>query len=469
MSIEEVLRIAASEAPYERRSPDGRRSASFAPEPSGRLFEERSPPSDHGYRRPSKEQLPSPPRKDQMPLPTAIGALLARRGRLLSSLMLATATVAALAALPTAGAGAAGAPQVSVPPAAQVEEVLGQTPVGSLPTGELTEKLSELPGLEGIEPATLEKVVKEVIEALTGNGATLEQLLGSEGAEELQEKLTEALGPLAGKLEELLGGTPLTKLEEALEGTPVGELISKLLSGSSEPKALIEQILSGINPEALQSLLGSVLSGAPVETSTLEQLAAQLGTTVTALAGEFGKTAEQLPGTTAALLAPLANGEKLGIVNSGQGLTLGLIKSATETVGGTGGNGAPGSPGTPGASGSGTTPGAPAPAPAPAPAAGKAAATGKLKVLRHSFKGHRATIVVQVPAAGVLTLSGKRLHAVRHETAKAERVTLHPSLTRAGAASVRKSHHHGLKVPIKVSFKPVSGASSSATVPLTYR
>src|SRR5262249_41259555 len=157
------------------------------------------------------------------------------------------ATIVLLAALPTVPARAA-APEITVPPTEQVEEVLGQTPLGTLPTGELTEKLSELPSLEGVEPATLEKAIKEVIELLTGEGATLEQLLGGEGAKDLQEKLTEALGPLAGKLEEILGGNPLTKLEEALKGTPVGELLSKLLSGSSEPKALVEQILSAINP-----------------------------------------------------------------------------------------------------------------------------------------------------------------------------------------------------------------------------
>ena len=163
-----------------------------------------------------------------------------------------------------------------------------------------------------------------------------------------------------------------------------------------------------------------------------------------------------------ALVAPLANGEKLGVVNGAEGLTLGLIKGAGESVGITGGTGGPGGTSTVTVQGS-------TPPPATAPNAGVAAASaGKLKVLSHSFKGHRATIVVQVPSAGMLTLSGKRLRAVRHETAKSERVTLHPALTRAGAASVRKSRHRSLKVPIKVSFKPVSGASSSATVPLTY-
>ena len=399
-----------------------------------------------------------------MPQPIAATAPALRRVRMLALPLLAGATFALLAALPTAAASGA-APQVTVPPTAQVEEVLGQTPLGSLPSSELTEKLSELPSLEGLEPATLEKALKEVIETLTGKGATLEELLGGEGATQLQEKLTEALGPLAGKLEELLGGNPLAKLEEALKGTPVSELISKLLSGSGEPKALIEQILSGINPEALQSLLGSLLSGAPVETSTVEQLANQLGTTPQALAEQVGKTAEELPGTTMALLAPLANGEKLGVIPSANGLTVGLIKSATETVGSTGGNGAPGATGGPGRFGARRTPTAP-----PAPSAGVAnARAGKLKVLSHSFKGHRATIVVQVPAAGALTLSGKSLRAVHREAAKAERVTLHPVLTRAGASSLRRhGRRRSLKVPIKVSFKPVSGAASSATVPLVF-
>jgi hypothetical protein len=395
----------------------------------------------------------------------AAGAPALRRVRMLALLLLAGATVALLAALPTAAASGV-APQVTVPPTEQLEEVLGQTPLGSLPTAELSEKLSQLPSLEGIEPATLEKALKEAIETLTGKGATLEELLSEKGAEELREKLTEALGPLAGKLEELLGGNPLAKLEEALKGTPVGELISKLLSGSAEPKALIEQILAGINPGALQSLLGSVLSGAPVETSTLEQLAGQLGTTPQALAGQLGKTAEQLPATTMALLAPLANGEKLGVLGGASGLTVGLIKSATETVGASGGNGAPGSSGAPGGSGApgSTTTTAPAPTPNASVAGLK---TGKLKVLSHSFARHRATIVVQVPSAGVLSLSGKSLKAVHRETAKAERVTLHPVLTRAGASSLRR-HRRSLKVPIKVSFKPVSGAGSSATVPLVY-
>ena len=62
-----------------------------------------------------------------------------------------------------------------------------------------------------------------------------------------------------------------------------------------------------------------------------------------------------------------------------------------------------------------------------------------MKVLSHRFSRHRATIVVQVPSAGVLTVSGKGLRKARREAAKAERVTLHPALSRAASSSLRRT------------------------------
>ena len=77
---------------------------------------------------------------------------------------------------------------MSLPPAEQVEQLLGETPLGSLPTAELTERLSELPSFEGIEPGALEKAIKEVVEALSGEGKTLEELLGGgEAANQLRK------------------------------------------------------------------------------------------------------------------------------------------------------------------------------------------------------------------------------------------------------------------------------------------
>jgi hypothetical protein len=400
-----------------------------------------------------------------MPEPIAAGTQARRRVQALATVAAAALMLAVLAALPTVPASAGASPQVSVPPNEQVEQLLGETPLGSLPTAELTEQLSELPAFEGIEPGALETAVREVIEALSSEGKTLEELLGGgEGAEQLAEKLSEALGLLKPQLEELLGGDPQQKLEEALGSSSVSELLAKLLGGSTEPQVLLEQILQAIGPEKLQSLLGTVLSGAPVVQSTVEQLAGQLGTSPEALAGQFAKTPEELPPAAMALIAPLANGEKLSVLNGPAGMTLGIVKQAGETVGATGGNGAPGAPGP--STTVTTTTTTPAPG---APSAGVAGVkAGKVKVLSRRFSRHRATIVVQVPSAGVLTVSGKGLKKSRREAAKAERITLHPALSRAASSSVRRHHRH-VRVPVKVSFKPVGGAASSATVPLVYR
>ena len=262
-----------------------------------------------------------------MPEPIAAGSPARRRMLALATVAAATLVLAVLAALPTVPTSAGASPQVSVPPTEQVEQLLGETPLGALPSTELTEKLSELPSFEGIEPGALEKAIKEVIESLTGEGRTLEELLGGgEAAKQLSEKLGEALGPLKPQLEALLGGDPQQKLEEALGSSTVSELLAKLLSGSTEPQVLLEQILQAIGPEKLQSLLGTILSGAPVVQSTVERLAGQLGTSPQALAEQFGKTAEELPAAAMALVAPLANGEKLSILGSPAGMTLGIVK-----------------------------------------------------------------------------------------------------------------------------------------------
>ncbi len=113
-----------------------------------------------------------------MPHLIATGALPTRRVRLLASLLLATATVAALAALPTASAGAAG--RRSGQRASHRtgrRSCSARRPSESLPTGGLTETLSGLPALEGVEPGALEKAVKEVVELLKAKGGNLEELL----------------------------------------------------------------------------------------------------------------------------------------------------------------------------------------------------------------------------------------------------------------------------------------------------
>jgi hypothetical protein len=386
--------------------------------------------------------------------------------RLLATVVLTVLTIALLAALPTARASA-GSASISAPSPAEVESLLGGTPLEKLTPAQVAEALSQLPALQGLEPGPLKEALTKTIEELVGKGATLEELLkGGEGAAILQEKLQQALGLASSQLEALLGGNPQQKLEEALESAGVSEVIGKLLGGSAEPRVLIEQILGALSQERLQSLLGSLLAGEPFSKTTVEELARQLGTTVQALAQDLGRKPEELPATAMALTAPLANGERLGVLNGVGGVTLGVIKEAGETLGGTGGTIAGSS--TPGT----TTVTVQHSDASPALATGRTGVAGvkagKLKVISHRVKGSRATVVVLVPTAGRLSAGARRLRSISRETAQAERVTLHPSLSRATASSLRR-HHKRMRVSLRVSFKAVGGAASSATVPLVFR
>lgn len=378
--------------------------------------------------------------------------------RTMAPLLMVLAAIGLLALLPTARAHAS-APAVTVPPTEGVEKALGETPLGALPAEQLAEAISGLDGLEAPEPEKLAETIQKLLAHLT-EGTTLGELLGGEqSTQALTEKLEVLLGPLASKLEELLGVNPVTKLSEALQSAGVEELLGMLLAASKEPQALIGTILQSLSPETLQGLLGTLPSGGPFSASTVEELAGKLGTTPEALAGELGRTAEQLPSKAMALTGPLANGETLAVLNGLGGITLGLVKETGETVGLTGGTGGPGGAGGSGPGAGGTT--------SPPPGAA-ASTTRRLRLISHRVKGRTATVVVEVPAAGTLTAGGRNLRSIRRQTAKAERVTLHPALTRRASAALRR-HRRNTKAPFKVSFTPVGGAPSSVSVTLGYR
>src|SRR6202034_2011474 len=102
-----------------------------------------------------------------------------------------------------------------------------------------------------------------------------------------------------------------------------------------------------------------------------------------------------------------------------------------------------GSTGSAGSSGSNGTSGAtsvvvnlPAAAAAATPAASTPAAASKtvakIKILSHKVKGHIATLVLQIPAAGKVTVSGGGVRAVEKRPGKAGRLTGETLLARAG-------------------------------------
>lgn len=393
------------------------------------------------------------------------------RLRRLASIALCAAVPVVLAALPSTQASASSAAHASsitgVPPA-EVEELLGETPLGTIPEQELAQVLSELPGLESLEPSKLQEALTDAIEQLEGEGANLEELL-EPGT--LVPTLEARLIELIPALGSLLGGNPSQKLTEALESTTVSKVVAEILESSSNPEALIAQILGALNPEKLEALLGSALAGEPFSKTTLGELAALLGKSPEEVDEGFKTSTEQVPATGMALTAPLTDGETVGVLPGLDGVHLGLVEGGgTLGTGGSGGSGANGGSGA--SPGSGTTividgNQAAAPAAGATAAAAAAAPAGKVKVLSHKVKGKVATIVVLAPAAGKLAMRGKNVKSVSRETARAERVTLTARLSGAGAATVRR--HRRLNVKLNVSFKPVSGSASSAAVGVTFK
>ena len=79
-----------------------------------------------------------------------------------------------------------------------------------------------------------------------------------------------------------------------------------------------------------------------------------------------------------------------------------------------------------------------------------------------------ATIALQAPAAGRLTLNGHGVTSNTRTVAHATRVSLKVRLSKAGIASLHRRHGR-LKIRLDVSFKPTSGARSSTTTTLSFK
>lgn len=387
--------------------------------------------------------------------------------------------VAALAALPTAPAQAATTPPEIVPiPPAATSEVLEAIPLEDLNASELAKVIGSQPGLEGLPETTLTAALEEVLAKLAGKGVTVEGL-GEPG--ELVPKIEQALKKLLspGELLALLKGESLTSiLTKALGSLEPEKVIKQAMETSSHPEELLTKALSGVNPEQIEKAVGSTLAGEPFTKTSVGELESSLGTTPEQFTQALNTSTEKLPETSKAFTAPLTNGQTLGVLDELQGIGLATLKGAgggnggeagnggsgSGGSGGKGGNGGPGGSGAggSGAPGAGTTVLIGTPNPAGGSTAGSSAAVGKVKVISRKVHGNTATIVLQVPSAGSLTVSGDGVKKVTEQTAKSERVTVRTALTKAGVAS-RHRHHSGMSVKLNVTFKPVSGAASAAS------
>lgn len=409
-------------------------------------------------------------------------------------------------------------------PAGQLEGLLAGLPLSDLSTTQLAHYLAgleEIGLLAGLKTGhgtkelglpSLEEGLSEGIKQL-GGSATIGEL------ENTAALLPSLEGKLNGLLSSLLGsaldGGQKQQLSEALEKLDLTQLVGSLLGSAKEPAqlsgfvALAEGLIEALGPNTVTGLLGSTLEG-PFTPSTVEGTAKELGTTSEALSEELGQLGNALSATTTMLTAPVSGGKLLAIAPAVKGLAMGLLegpstaeeskvgeeKSSEEKgggekgagssesgsgsgtgKGGSGGSGQGGSGGA-GAPGSSSSGGGPLtlvvnlPGPAASTSttvATPAAATkpGKVQIRSWRTKGALATLVLQVPAAGQLTLRGRGLKSKTVRVAKAKRVTLTVKLSRAATASLRR-RRQPLKRKLVASFTSTTRASSSTAVTLTF-
>ncbi len=377
-------------------------------------------------------------------------------------------------------------------------------------------------GAAGVEGALAEAIAQL---ELGNSSATLGELANVEA---LLPGLEGQLAGLLGLLGSPLSAEQKAALEHALDSLDLDQLVSSLL-GSVQPQeplateltTLTGGLFGGLSSGELSGLLGSSLTGG-FTAKTERAVAEELKSTPQAVSEALGQTSPQLSETATMLTAPLAKGDLVGIAPALKGLAMGLLGDAGAGEGGKGtGEGGSGEGGkgsgegeggsgegeggkgsgeggsgsgeggkSSGEGGSGTSQGGSGeggrggqggstggttilltlPA-ASSPQAASAAAKhslGKVRILSHSVRGRVATIALDVPSAGKVLLAGRGVRSAGAHAAKAQRLTLRVSLSKASVASLHKGRRHQLTVKLRASFKPVSGAGSSATVTVTF-
>jgi hypothetical protein len=88
----------------------------------------------------------------------------------------------------------------------------------------------------------------------------------------------------------------------------------------------------------------------------------------------------------------------------------------------------------------------------------------EIRVLSHKVKGKTATIVVSVPAAGKLVVSGKGLSNASKTASGATTLTVKLTLTKAETSRLAKHRGRKLAAHIKLSFTPKKGTKLATSV-----
>ncbi|MGH2831235.1 MAG: hypothetical protein ACRDK2_00530, partial [Solirubrobacteraceae bacterium] len=94
--------------------------------------------------------------------------------------------------------------------------------------------------------------------------------------------------------------------------------------------------------------------------------------------------------------------------------------------------------------------------------------TAKVKILGVRVKGKLLNVILAIPAAGRITLTGADLVRVSRNLPKSQRLVLKVRLRRAGLAII-SSHKKRSRITLRVLFKPREGVSSVASAVVKVR
>ncbi len=352
----------------------------------------------------------------------------------------------------------------------------------------------------------------------------VEQVLASLAGGSLGGEQLAALKSIVGALTGALSGEGLTKLREDLRALPTG--LSPTELAQLTPAQLAETVVglfASATPTQLQPVVADLLGELSWGAGTAGSLAGALGVPLETLAGSLGESAQGGFSTLPVVSGALGDsGQVMSLVDRARGLAMGLLGGEPEEGAGGGGSGGSGSGGSgsgsggsgsgsgagggagggsssgagaggsgtgnPGAGGSGANGGSkgsannsggeggvtvtlllpPTPgAPGSASRSAVSGRSGKFKLLRWRRRGRVATIVLQTPGAGTLTLSGAGVKTTTAHLRKGGTVTLTATLAKARMAALLRGHRR-LRVRLKATFKPLKGAASRVAVTIPF-
>jgi hypothetical protein len=330
--------------------------------------------------------------------------------------------------------------------------------LSTLPVGTLDSLIGGLP-----TNSTLQDLLAEV-KAATGvqvtTGEALGVVLGDAAAN------PDVLSHLLGEVASLLHGTPqagalqavLTNLIGGLTPAQLQQLESQL-GASGSPAELATTLAGKLANGELDSELATVLSGLGTTAATTgSQAATTVGMTADKLASQLGLGEEALKAASGTS-TPL--GSLSGVLDTLAGPTGLTLATVPTTPGGTTTTTNGGSTTTNSTSTTSTT------IPGATTSAKGSTVSGKVKIISHRVKGHTLVLVVRVPSAGELTVTGAHAKRELKKSKKAATVTLRIPLTNAAVADVRRRYK--LEIQLKATFKPASGAASTASATFKVR